>query len=60
MIRLRNRAALTQEKLAEKIGIRTRSLQSIEAGARGPTIGVLNRLRNSLKCERQELFSHLH
>ena len=59
VIRLRNDAGLTQEKLAEKIGISWRYLQSIEAGRRWPSIGVLVELRNSLRCEWADLFSRL-
>lgn len=60
IIRLRSEAGLTQEKLAEKIGISSRYFQSIEAGKRWPSIGVLLRLRNALRCEWADLFCGLH
>ena len=56
VIRLRNAAGLTQERLAEKVEISPRYFQSIEAGKRWPSIGVLVRLRNSLKCDWRDLF----
>ena len=59
VIRLRSEAGLTQEKVAEKIGISWRYFQSIEAGKRWPSIGVLVELRNSLSCEWADLFSRL-
>ena len=59
VIRLRNDAALTQERLAEQIGISARYFQSIEAGKRWPSIGVLLHLRNALACPWEELFREL-
>ena len=59
VIRLRNETGMTQEKLAEKVGISWRYFQSIEAGARWPSIGVLVQLRNALGCEWADLLSHL-
>jgi transcriptional regulator with XRE-family HTH domain len=59
VVLLRNRAGMTQERLAEKIGISTRYFQSIEAGKRWPTIGVLVQLRNSLRCGWADLFVRL-
>ena len=50
---------MTQEKLAEKVEISSRYLQSIEAGKRWPSLGVLLRLRSALKCEWSELFIKL-
>ena len=58
--RLRAASSLTQEKLAETIGISWRYFQSIEAGKRWPSIGVLIALRNSLKCEWGDFFRNLH
>ncbi|MEI9896744.1 MAG: helix-turn-helix transcriptional regulator [Chthoniobacter sp.] len=57
--RLRAGTGLTQERLAEKIGISSRYFQSIEAGKRWPSIGVLIALRNSLKCEWGDFFRDL-
>ena len=47
---LRTEAKLTQEKLAEKAGIDTRSLQRIEAGSWNMTVDYLERLRVALNC----------
>lgn len=56
MVRLRNDAALTQEMVAEKVQISWRYYQSIEAGARWPTIAVLTRLRKVLGCDWNSFF----
>lgn len=60
LIRLRNDAGLTQEKLAERAGISWRYFQSIEAGKRWPSVGVLVKLRDSLGCEWADLFDGLN
>jgi transcriptional regulator with XRE-family HTH domain len=59
VVRLRSEAGLTQEQLAEKTGISSRYLQSIEAGKRWPSLGVLVQLRRSLGCDWRELFRRL-
>lgn len=59
VVRLRTEAGATQEILAEKVGISSRYLQSIEAGQRWPSIGVLVHLRNALGCDWAELFTRL-
>ncbi len=59
VIRLRNGRGFTQEKVAEKTGISWRYFQSIEAGRRWPSIGVLVKLRHSLACEWADLFEGL-
>ncbi len=46
--RLRKAGGLTQERLAERAGVSTRYLQSIEAGAFGCSFAVLIRLRRAL------------
>ena len=51
ILRLRLRAKLTQERLAEKIGIDLRSLQRIEAGSWNMTVDYLGRLRAALNCK---------
>ncbi len=56
VVRLRNAAGLTQEKLAEHVQISSRYFQSIEAGKRWPTIGVLVKLKSALGCEWADLF----
>ena len=50
---------MTQEELAEKVGISSRYFQSIEAGTRWPSIGVLVQLRNSLGCAWADLLGRL-
>lgn len=56
VVRLRNDAGLTQEKLAEQVQISWRYFQSIEAGKRWPTIVVLVKLKDALGCEWANLF----
>ena len=48
--RLRVKAGLTQEKLAEKADIATRSVQFIESAQFGASLAVLIRLRRALGC----------
>ena len=55
--KLRYKAKLTQEQLAEKADISHRYLQSIEAGDQQPRVGVLIKLRKALGAEWNELFS---
>jgi len=57
--RLRERANLTQEKVAEKLDISARHFQKLEAGTVSPTFGVLLRLRRALGCTWEELFESL-
>ena len=59
VVRLRNDAGLTQEKLAERVQISSRYYQSIEAGKRWPTIGVLIRLRTEMECDWAAVFEGL-
>jgi DNA-binding XRE family transcriptional regulator len=59
VIHLRNGAKMTQEQLAEKVGISARYFQSIEAGKRWPSIGVLMQLRHALDCHWNDLFRRL-
>jgi transcriptional regulator with XRE-family HTH domain len=53
--RLRLKAALTQERLAERIGIDLRSLQRIEAGQWNMTVDYLDRIRIALGCKWMDL-----
>jgi len=43
--------ALTQQKLAEDVGVSVRYLQSIESGAYWPSLPTLIRLRSKLKAK---------
>lgn len=54
--RLRMRRKLTQEKLAEKVGVSARYLQSVEAGEYLPTLPKLAHLKTALRCDWNELF----
>ncbi len=47
--KLREQAALTQEELAEAVGLNARHLQAIEAGDYWPTLPTLKALRKALK-----------
>jgi transcriptional regulator with XRE-family HTH domain len=53
---LRSRRLLTQEKLAEHIGVSARYVQSIEAGEYFPSLPTLVNLRAALRCQWEELF----
>ena len=55
--KLRYRAELTQEKLAEKADISLRYLQNIEAGIRQPRVNIIVKIRKGLGAEWHELFS---
>ena len=52
--RLRTKASLTQEELAEMTGISTRYVQDLEAGLYTPTIFVADAVRESLQCSWEE------
>ena len=53
---LRVRRNLTQEELAEKAGLSTRYVQSIEAGDYFPSLPTLVRLRSALRCDWEDMF----
>ena len=55
--KLRAGAQLTQEKLAERVGLSVRYVQSIEAGEYFPALPTLLKLRTSLYAEWEELFA---
>jgi transcriptional regulator with XRE-family HTH domain len=55
--RLRSRRNMTQEQLAEKIGVSPRYLRSIEAGTYYPSLPTLARLRAALRGDWNELFA---
>jgi transcriptional regulator with XRE-family HTH domain len=54
---LRARRRLTQEELAEKAGVSSRYMQSLEAGEYFPSLPTLAHLRAVLRCDWNELFS---
>jgi transcriptional regulator with XRE-family HTH domain len=53
---LRTCRNLTQEKLAEKVGLSARYIQSVEAGEYLPSLPTLARLKSALRCDWNELF----
>ena len=52
----RRKAKLTQERLAEAVGITVRHMQKIEAGHRVPSLAVLSSLRRTFRIEWSDLF----
>lgn len=54
---LRRREGITQEALAEAVGLSVRYIQSLEAGEYFPALPTLIRLRLSLNASWGELFA---
>jgi transcriptional regulator with XRE-family HTH domain len=57
LARLRNVAALTQERLAEKASVHPRYVQKLESGKAHPSLVVLARLKKALGCEWNDLLA---
>lgn len=57
---LREAAKMSQEKLAEKVGISHKYLSSIERGKENPTLETFIRLAEALNVETSELFRYQH
>ncbi|MGN0192347.1 MAG: helix-turn-helix domain-containing protein [Candidatus Gastranaerophilaceae bacterium] len=57
---LRKQAGMTQERLAELIGIETNSLSGIERGRHFPSMPTLERISFSLNVEMKSLFEFNH
>lgn len=57
---LRQGKGLTQEALAEKVGISSKYLSSIERGKENPTLDTLIKLAKALKVELFEIFLYAH
>ena len=55
LAKLRAKADLTQEELAEAADISTRYVQDLEAGLYSPTIWVADSLRKALNCSWDDL-----
>jgi transcriptional regulator with XRE-family HTH domain len=53
---LREGRKLTQEQLAEKIGVSARYVQSLEAGEYFPSLPKLVKLKSILRCGWAEIF----
>ena len=51
------RRDLTQEGLAEKVGVSARYIQNVEAGDNFPSLSTLVRLRAVLRCDWNDLFA---
>ena len=54
--KLRERADLTQERVAEKVEASVRYIQNLEAGDNFPTLPMLVQLKVALRCSWDELF----
>lgn len=57
---LRLAEGLSQEVLAERMGISSKYLSSIERGKENPTLDTLIKLANALKIELSEIFNFAH
>lgn len=55
---LRTQQGLTQEKLAEKVGVSVRYAQSLEAGEYFPSLPTLVRLKSALHCSWNDIFKN--
>lgn len=58
--RLRQRKKLSQEVLAEKVGISPKYVSSIERGKENPTLDILIKLAQTLGVEIEEVFAISH
>lgn len=56
--RLRNKAGLTQEVLAEKIGVSTTHVGLVEIGNRRMSLKTLQRVANALKVKVKDLIPY--
>ena len=54
---LRNKAGLSQDKLAVKADMTKRYVQMIEAGQKCPTLFALKRLKSVLDCRYEDLLT---
>jgi len=54
--KFRQQAKLTQEKLADNVGISWRYVQNIENGSRIPTVSMLYKIAAALKKNIKSLF----
>lgn len=53
----RGRRELTQETLAERVGVSARYLQSVEAGDYWPSLPTLGKIKTVLACSWEDLLS---
>jgi transcriptional regulator with XRE-family HTH domain len=56
LTKLRKREKLTQERVAEKVGVAARYIQNLEAGDNFPALPILVQLKRVLRCSWEELF----
>ena len=56
---LRRQSGLTQEQLAEKLGLHSRTIASIEQGTRWARLSTLHKLAKGLGVETSDLFKGL-
>jgi transcriptional regulator with XRE-family HTH domain len=57
---LRKRGGLSQDQLAEKVGIEAKYLSRIEVGKRYPSLETLEEIADALEVEMKELFEYSH
>ncbi|MDD2230203.1 MAG: helix-turn-helix transcriptional regulator [Candidatus Cloacimonetes bacterium] len=57
---VRRRVGLSQDQLAEKVGIESKYLSRIEVGKRQPSLETLGLIADSLHVEMKELFDYSH
>ncbi len=57
---LRKRAGLSQEQLAEQVGIDAKYLSRLEVGKRQPSLETLEHIADCLQIEMKELFDYSH
>ena len=57
---LRKRKGLSQDQLAEKVGIESKYLSRLEVGKRAPSFDTLEKIADSLAVELHELFNFSH
>jgi transcriptional regulator with XRE-family HTH domain len=53
--RERMKGSITQEKLAEAVGLNPRTIQKVEAGSMNILVTTLLRIRKALRCEWEDL-----
>ena len=56
---IRNKKGITQDQLAERVGISSKYLSSIERGKENPTLSTILKLARSLDVMPAEFFTHL-
>ena len=57
--RFRGRLGLTQEELAVRAGVNTRTIQNLEAGRTVPTVAVVGKVARALGMDFDELWAAL-